>query len=141
MKKRHSALYIVHDYLLVATSNFKYNILYTYFVPAVPEPSIDIAQSGPRSFSGLDYSLTCTVTVASGVSSSLVRVNWDRQDLTSPSSSISNTSISGLQYTRIITFSPLLRDDGGQYTCSVSVDGFSEADNSNSTMIVVNDRK
>ena len=38
----------------------------------------------------------------------------------------------------MITFSPLLSGDGGQYTCSVSVNDFDEADNSDSVMIVVN---
>ena len=65
-------------------------------------------------------------------------VNWDRRDLTSQSSIISMTVNDGLQYTRMITFSPLFSNYSGQYNCSVSVTGFGEANNSDSVMVVVN---
>ena len=93
-----------------------------------------------RFVSGLDTVLTCTVTVANGVPSSLVNVNWSggASLSDSPRVTVSNVTNNGLQYTTMITFSPLLSRDGGQYTCSVSVDGFDEADNSDSVMIVVN---
>ena len=107
-------------------------------MPTVPQPSVNITRSDPEPVSGLDYTLICTVTVTSGVSSSLVMVNWNRQDSILPPSSISNTSISGSQYTRTITFSPLLRGHGGQYTCSVSVVDFVEASNSDSELVMVN---
>ena len=89
---------------------------------------------------GQNHILTCTVTVASGVSSSLIKINWsERASLSdSPQVTISDVTNNGLQYTRMIIFSPLLSRDGGQYTCSVSVDGFDEASNSDSVMIVVN---
>ena len=87
---------------------------------------------------GDDLILTCTVTVASGVSSSLVRVSWNSQDSILPLSNISSTSINRSQYTRTITFSPLLSGNRGQYICLVSVNGFDEANNSNSTMVEVN---
>ena len=89
---------------------------------------------------GDNHIITCTVTVVEGVSSSLVMVNWDRQDLTSPSSSISMTVNNGLQYTRMIIFSPLLSGDRGQYICSASVTGFDEADNSENVMLMVNSK-
>ena len=92
------------------------------------------------SVSGLNHTLTCTVTVVEGVSSSLVMVSWDRED-TASSLSIDNMTIDdGLEFTRTITFLPLLEDDGIQYTCSVSVMGFDEADNSDSVMIMINGR-
>ena len=71
---------------------------------------------------------------------SLVNVNWSgRASLSdSPRVTISDVTNNGLQYTIMITFSPLLSRDGGQYNCSVSVDGFDEADNSSSVMLVVN---
>ena len=112
--------------------------MYACVTFTVPRSSIMISQSVDSPNVGDNLTLTCTVTVASGVSSSLVMVNWDRQDLTLPSSSISNTSISGLRYTRTVIFSPLLSDDGGQYSCSGSVDGFDEADNLASVMVTVN---
>ena len=87
---------------------------------------------------GDNHILNCTVTVVEGVQSSLVMVNWDRQDLTIPSSSISMTINNGLQYTRMITFSPLFSNNSGEYTCSVSVMGFNEANNSNSVIVMVN---
>ena len=88
---------------------------------------------------GQNHILTCTVTVASGVSSSLVEVNWSggASLSDSPRVTISNVTNNGLQYTTMITFSPLLSRDGGQYTCSVSVDGFDEADNSNNIMVMI----
>ena len=76
------------------------------------------------------------MTVVEGVQSSLVMVNWDRQDLTSLSSSISMIVNNGLHYTRI-AFSPSLIDDSEEYTCSVSVTGFNEADKSGSVTVMV----
>ena len=97
-----------------------------------------ISQSVDSPIVGDDLILTCTVTVASGVSSSLVRVNWNSQDSMLPPSNISSTNMNGSQYTRMITFSPLLSGNRGQYTCSVSVNDFDKANNSNNTMVVVN---
>ena len=83
--------------------------------------------------------LTCTVIVANGTSSSLVVINWTGGNSLSESSrvTISDQTNNGLQYTRMITFSPILSRDRGQYTCSVSVYGFSEADNSDTVMVIV----
>ena len=85
------------------------------------------------------HNLTCTVTVVDGVSSSLVMVNWSGGDSLSNSSrvTISNQTNNGLQYTRVVTFSSILSRDRGQYTCSVSVNGFDEADNSKNVMVMV----
>ena len=100
-----------------------------------------IAQSNEESVSGINQILTCTVTVVEGISASLVMVQWNGVDSSdSPRVTISDQTNNGLQYTRMITFSPSLTDDDGEYTCSVSVTGFGEADNSNSVMISV-DRK
>ena len=84
--------------------------------------------------------LTCTVIVVEGVSSSLIMTDWSGGDSLSESSrvTISDQTNNGLQYTRMITFSSLRSRDRGQYTCSVSVTGFDEADNSDSVMIMVN---
>ena len=97
-------------------------------------------QSPGRFVRGLDGNLTCTVTVADGVPQSIVEVNWSGGDSLSdsPRVTISDVTNNGLQYTRTITFSPLLGRDGGQYTCFVSVDGFDKADNLEDVMIVVN---
>ena len=111
-----------------------------YYNFVVPKSSVSISQSVDSPNVGQNHSLTCTVTVASGVSSSLVEINWSGGSSLSdlPRVTMSNVTNNGLQYTRMITFSPLLSRDGGQYTCSVSVDGFDEADNSNSIITVVN---
>ena len=92
-----------------------------------------------RPYIGQTHNLTCTVTVVNGVSSSLVMINWSGGDSLSESSrvTISNQTNNGLQYTRMITFSPILSRDRGQHTCSVSVTGFSEANNSDSIMVIV----
>ena len=94
---------------------------------------ISISQSSQESVSGLNHTLFCIATVVNGISPSLVMVNWDREDTAAIVS-----SNDGLQHTRIMTFSPLLSRDSGQYTCSVSVDGFSEANNSDSVTIIIN---
>ena len=106
----------------------------------VPKPSVSISQSVDSPDVGQNHILTCTVTVVSGVSSLLVEVNWSGGASLSNSSrvTISNMTNNGTLYTRTITFSPLHSRDRGQYTCSVSVDGFDEANNSNNIMTIVN---
>ena len=98
-----------------------------------------ITPSDEPPVSGLNWTLTCTVTVVEGISPSLVMVEWSGGNSLSdsPRVTMSNQTNNGLQYTRMITFSPLLIDDSGEYTCSVSVTGFDEADNSSSIMISV----
>ena len=106
----------------------------------VPEPSVSISQSVDSPNVGQNHNVTCTVTVANGVSSSLVVITWSGGDSLSESSrvTISDQTNNGLQYTRMITFSPILSRDRGRYTCSVSVAGFDEATNLNTAMVVVN---
>ena len=110
------------------------------FIYSVPQALITVSQSEEGSVSGLNHTLYCTVTLVNGVSSSLVMVNWDREDSASLLSSDNMTVDIGTQFTRTIRFLPLLNANSGQYTCSVSVNGFSEADNSDNVMIVVNGR-
>ena len=85
---------------------------------------------------------TCTVTVVEGISPSLVMVKWSRGDSLSDSSrvTVSDQTNNGLQYTRMITFSPSMIDDSGEYTCSVSVTGFDEADSSDSVTVMVDSK-
>ena len=106
----------------------------------VPKPSFVISQSMDNPNITQNHTLTCTVTVASGVSSSLVVIDWSGGDSLSESSRviISDQTNNGVQYTRTVTFSPLLSIDDGEYTCSVSVSNFSEADNSDSVTVMVN---
>ena len=106
----------------------------------VPKPSVSISQSVDSPNVGQNHILTCTVIVASGVSSSLVQVNWSGGGSLSdsPRVTISDVTNNGLRYTIMIRFSPLYSTDRGQYTCSALVDGFDEADNSNNIMVMVN---
>ena len=100
---------------------------------------INISQSLEGSISGLDSSLTCTVK-ASGVLSSLLTVNWLGGSTLSerPRVNISDLTNNMSEHTRIVTFSPLLSDDAGQYNCSVAVTGYDEAATSDIMTIVVN---
>ena len=100
---------------------------------------LNISQSSDSPNITQDHILTCTATVANGVPSSRVNVNWSggASLSNSPRVTVSNMTNNGL-YTTMIRFSPLFSRDGGQYNCSVSVNGFDEADNSDSVMIVVN---
>ena len=93
------------------------------FVSLVPQSVISIMQSPGRLVSGLDTVLNCTATVANGVSSSIVNVNWTGGGSLSDSPRVIASDVT---------------NNGLQYTCSVSVDGFDEADNSDSVMIVIN---
>ena len=113
-----------------------------HLVFSVPQASINITQSMEGSVSGLNHTLTCTAAVADGVSSSQVMIDWSLGDSLSepPRGNISNQTNNGIQYTRTVTFSPLLSIDGGEYICSVSVDGFSGANNSDSVTVMVNGR-
>ena len=114
--------------------------IYIIASSSVPQSSVSITKSSIRFVSGLETVLSCTATVANGVPSSLVNVNWSGGVSLSNSSrvTVSDVTNNGLQYTTVITFSPLLSRDGGQYNCSMSVNGFDEADNSDSLMIMVN---
>ena len=105
----------------------------------VPKPSVNISQIVDSPNIEQNHNLTCTVTVVNGTSSSLVVINWSGRDLSIESSrvTISDQTNNGLQHTRIITFSPILSEDRDQYTCSVSVTGFREANNSDSVMVMV----
>ena len=118
---------------------FKFHQIYI-FVSLVPQSVVSIMPSPERLVSGLDTVLNCTVTVANGVPSSIVNVNWTggASLSDSPRVIVSDVTNNGLNYITNITFSPLLNKDGGQYTCFVSVDGFDEANNSGSVMIVIN---
>ena len=102
---------------------------------------INVTQSSEGSVSGQDHTLTCIATVVNGVLPSLVMVNWDREDTATTVSDDTMYVSDGLQFTRIITFSPILTTNGGQHTCSVSVTSFSEADNSADLTVVVNGKK
>ena len=72
--------------------------------------------------------------------SSLVNVTWSggASLSDSPRVTVSDVTSNGLQYTTMITFSPLLSRDDGKYNCLVSVNGSDEADNSDNVTIVVN---
>ena len=98
---------------------------------------ISALQSSEESVSGLNHFLICRARVVNGVSPSLVMVNWDREVAVTIILNDTMPDSDGLRFTRIIMFSPILTTNGGQHTCSVSVDGFSEADNSADLMVVV----
>jgi len=79
------------------------------------------------------------VTVVNGVQPDLVMISWTGSSLSSsPRVTITDQTNVGLVYTRTVIFFPLLNGDGGQYTCSVAVTGFDEADSSSSVLVVVN---
>ena len=131
---------MLRTYKWLVAISVVYIIHCVHYVSLVPQASVNITQSREGSVSGLNHTLTCIVTVVEGVSPSLVMVSWDRED-TASSLSFENMTIDDeLQFTRTTTFLPLLEDDGIQYTCSVSVTGFDEADDSDSVMIMVNGR-
>ena len=98
-----------------------------------------ISESTEGSVSGLTHTLTCTTTLANGVLPSLVTISWSGGSLSQSSRVIvSDQTTNGSHYTRTVTFSPLLNNDREPYTCSVAVDGFDEAQNSDAILIAIN---
>ena len=86
---------------------------------------------------GENHNVTCTVTVTNGISPSAVMISWTGGSSLSdsPRVTVSDQTNIGVVYTRTVTFSPLLNTDGGQYTCTVSVTGFDEANSSSGVII------
>jgi len=103
----------------------------------VSQPSVIITQSKEGAVNEENHNLTCTVTVVSGVQSDLVKISWTGSSSisSSPRVTITDQTNVGLVYTRTVIFSPLLNGDGGQYTCSVTVTGFVEANSSSNVMV------
>ena len=105
---------------------------------------IDISQSVEGSVIGLPHTLICTAIVVTGVSPSLVKVEWSGSTTLSesPRVAIFNQSVTGsqhrLKFGRTVTFSPLLSHDMGEYTCSLMVTGFDRIGNSESVIVMAN---
>ena len=110
----------------------------------VPEISIDVSQSMEGSVIGLPHSLICTVTVVVGVSPSVVKIDWTGNSSLSESPRVTifdqttTRSHDRLILERIVTFSPLLDLDIGEYTCSVMVTGFDGIGNLESAIVMAN---
>jgi len=113
-------------------------------LPIVPRIFIDISQSVEGSVIGLTHTLICTAIVVTGVSPSLVKVNWSGTTSLSesPRVIVFDQTYTGSQYRlrfgKALTFSPLLGHDAGEYTCSVMVTGFDRVGNSKSVMVMAN---
>ena len=107
----------------------------------VPDISIDVSQSIEGSVIGLPHTLICTVTVVVGVSPSLVKIDWTGNSSLSEAPRVTifdqttTRSHDRLIFERIVTFSPLLSHDIGEYTCSVMVTGFDNIKSSESAYI------
>ena len=105
---------------------------------------IDISQSVGGSVIGLPHTLICTAIVVTGVSPSLVKVDWSGSTSLSESSRVTifnltrTESQNRLKFGRTVTFTPLLGHDVGEYTCSVVVTGFKRIENSESVMVMTN---
>ena len=128
--------------LLFAKKNWTLNMpllvamYYSSFL-LVPQPPINISQSREGAVNEENHTLTCTVTVVNGIQSDLVMISWTGGSSlsSSPRVTITDQTNVGLVYTKKVIFSPLLNGDGGQYTCSVTVNGFDEVDSSSSVMV------
>ena len=123
--------------------------MHTYKYPfnnlLVPEMLINISsQPVEGSVIGLPHTLVCTAIVVTGVTQSLVKIEWSGSTSLSesPRVSISNQSSTEsqhrLKFEKAVTFSPLLGHDIGEYTCSVMVTGFERVGDSESIMVMAN---
>lgn len=128
----------LYSLLIYLTTDQKFHVkLFNIFYSIVPSPEVTVTQSMEGSYLGQVHTLDCTVTVANGVSSSLVSVTW-MADSSPEHYNVSGQTNVGLVYSRTVTFSPLRYGDMGQYNCFIAVNGFEEARNSGSIMVVVN---
>ena len=75
--------------------------------------SVQITSSGPPSLGQSGYSLTCDVTGAENLNSSIT-YQWTKDNGT-------QTQIQVGGDPRVLSFSPLRLSDAGQYTCQVTV--------------------
>ena len=88
------------------------------FVAVVEPPMVTLSGSGSRVI-GTSYTLTCTVTLPSGVqlnASVPPTIQWPELNTTSPRISQNRNGT----YVQIITLSPLHETHSGQYSCRAS---------------------
>ena len=78
-----------------------------------PAPSVSIVSSG-SSTAGLPHNLTCSATVIAGLSSA-PSVRWEGPEVGQPGVEVSGESMSG---PLSLSFSSLLTNQGGVYTCT-----------------------
>ena len=86
------------------------------FVPALPAPEVMITTEGD-STAGQQYTLTCTVTVVENL---VVEPGVEWSGGRTPSG-VGSVRRDGATFTLTLTFNPLRTSDGGQYTCTASV--------------------
>ena len=111
---------ILHEYFCI----LYYNIVIT--VPA-PDVVVTISNTTPL-YAGSSLTLTCTVTLDPNVDNDeTVTISWrDPSDITGERFLITNATGSGGVYTSNLTFTCLVHEDNGTYTCTGIVTGKNE---------------
>ena len=88
---------------------------------------------------GSSHILMCTIILPTGVSPDLLQIEWSGHRSLMPNnprvivSNITKTT-EAQQYTKIVTFQQVQPVDDGNYTCTVSISGFTTS----SDVIIVN---
>ena len=101
--------------------------LYTHLFFIVPTPSITILPSDQifGAVVGSPQDIQCIVSTVSGVELSSVMISWmgpAAESITNGSRvTISQTTSSGNNYTSILQFSYITREDEGLYVCKVAI--------------------
>ena len=93
---------------------------------SVPAPVVTVILSHtPPLYTGINLTLTCTVTLDRNVDSGeRVVTEWSGlQDIPEERYSVTAVSGSGTTYTGSLTISPLAYQDTGTYTCASTVSG------------------
>ena len=85
-------------------------MLLIVFLPGLPAPNVSITFSG-SSTAGEEYSLDCSASVVDGL------VVLPDLVIVGPNSNMSSMNTSSLIY----MFTPLITSDGGEYTCTATV--------------------
>ena len=102
--------------------------IFLYLNSIVPQPSVAVTlhKTAPL-YAGTSLTLTCTVTLDPNVDSHVdVMTEWSgHHDISEKRYSVTAASISGRNYvyTGSLTISPLAEQDGGTYTCTVTITG------------------
>lgn len=117
-----------------------------HFFHSVAQVPLSVSQSTDYPVSGQLYNLTCRAA-ARGISPSLVMLEWTKYDSETfeyvpiPVSSrvtLSDQMTDTEQFTKAVTFSPIVRSDTREYLCTVIVFGYPHGYNSQNVVIGTN---
>ena len=98
-----------------------------FYFHAVPDEWATVSihnSTGENALNNTDYTLTCTVTVMEGMTLP-VTVEWVGPDgsvvVSEVNRMVREVEVQGRVSTLILSFSPVISEDGGKYTCRAAI--------------------